>query len=127
MADRSIAGLQFLHPLVQLIDANDEAGDGVQEPVEDERGGDEEGVALRLHDGLLVAEVFGGATGCGFAGGSGLVLPVDVHQEEEAEGHHRQEWLEEAPGHADQAPPERFQTRDREEEEHDRLCSGGVA
>lgn len=88
-------------PHVQEIEANDEAGDGVEEPVEDKGGGDEEGVALALHDGLLVAEVFGGAAVVGLAGGAGLVLPVDVHEEEEAEGDDGEEGLEEGPGDGD--------------------------
>ncbi|KAL3734247.1 hypothetical protein ACJRO7_023574 [Eucalyptus globulus] len=38
----SIAGLEPLEPLAELLDADDEVGDGVEEPVEDEGDGYEE-------------------------------------------------------------------------------------
>lgn len=109
-----------------MIDLDDKAGNGIEEPVEDEGGGDEEGVALRLHDGFLVAEVLRRGAGIGFTGGSGLVLPVDIHQEEEAEGDDREEGFEEAMGHGDQPLSERVEARESEEEEHDGFCAGGV-
>ncbi|KAL6982840.1 hypothetical protein U1Q18_016234 [Sarracenia purpurea var. burkii] len=72
--------LQPLDALIQLLEAIEQMCNGVEEPVEEEGCGDEEGVALGLHDGFLVAEVVGGGTGLRrFAGGSGLVLLVDVH------------------------------------------------
>lgn len=124
----SIASLEAVDPLVELLDPDDEVGDGVEEPVEDEGGGDEEGVALALHDGLLVAEVLGrGAGGVGLAPGAGLVLPVDVHEEEEAEGDDGEEGLQEVAGDGDEAPPEAVEARDGQEEHHDRLRAGGVA
>lgn len=60
------------------------------EPVEDKDGSDEEGVA--------VAEVVGGATVVGLARGAGLILPVDVHEEEKAEGDDGEEGHEEGMG-----------------------------
>lgn len=39
--------------------------------------------------------------GIGFTGGSGLVLPVDIHEQEEAEGDDGEEGFEEAPGDGD--------------------------
>lgn len=101
-------------------------GDGVEEPVEDEGGGDEESVALALHDGFLVAEVLGGGAALLLAGGAGLVLPVDVHEEEEAEGDHRKEGFQGVAGHRNQALAKAVQARQRQEEEHDRLCSRHV-
>lgn len=53
----SIAGLQHIQALIQLIEADNEASDGVEKPVEDEGGEDEEDVALALHDRFLVEEV----------------------------------------------------------------------
>lgn len=100
--------------------------DGVKEPVEDQGGGDEEGVALALHDGLLVAEVLGGGAGIGLAGRTHLVLPVDVHEKEDAERDHREERLQEVPGDGDQALAEAVEARDRQEKHHDRLCPRGV-
>lgn len=51
---------------------------------------------LALHDGLLVAEVLRrGAGGVGLTLGVGLVLLVDVHEQEEAEGDHQEERLRE--------------------------------
>ncbi|RDX69784.1 hypothetical protein CR513_51054, partial [Mucuna pruriens] len=57
--------------LVQLFDPDDEVGDGVEKPVEEEGGSDEEGVALALHDGFPVAKVFGGGAGLGITAGTG--------------------------------------------------------
>lgn len=48
-----------------------------------------------------MAEVLGGGAGIGFTGGSGLVLPVDIHEQEEAEGDDGEEGFEEAPGDGD--------------------------
>nr|GMC91423.1 auxin response factor 2-like isoform X2 [Ipomoea batatas] len=108
----SVPVLHLLQAIVELVDADDEAGDGVEEPVKDEGGGDEEGVALRLHDRLLVAEVLRGRTRIRrFTGGPCLVLPVDIHQEEEAEGDDRHEGFEEVAGHGDEALPERVDAR----------------
>lgn len=86
MGSRSVLRLELLDPLIELIDLDDEARDGVEKPVEDERRRYEERVALRFHDGFLVAEVLGRGAGIRFTGGSGLVLPVDIHQQEEAKG-----------------------------------------
>lgn len=61
-----------------------------------------------------MAEVFGGAAVVGLAGGAGLVLPVDVHEEEEAEGDDGEEGLEEGPGDGDQALADRVQAREGE-------------
>lgn len=119
--------LQLVDALGELIDADDEAGDGEEEPVEDEGGGDEEGVALALHDGLLVAEVVGRGAGGGFAGGAGLVLPVDVHEEEDAEGDDGEEGLEGRAGDGDEALAQAVEAGQGQEEEHDRLRAGGVA
>lgn len=58
--DESVTILEAFETLVEEVDADDKVGDGVEEPVEEECGGDEEGVALALHDGFLVAEVFRG-------------------------------------------------------------------
>ena len=52
-----------LDHLIQLLDPNNQMVDGLEETVEDECTGVEEGVALRLHDGFLVAQVFGWGAG----------------------------------------------------------------
>lgn len=109
----SIAILEAFEALVQLLDPDDEVGDGVKEPVEEEGGGDEERVALALHDGFLVAEVFGGGAGLTVAGGARLVFPIDVHQKEETKGHHREEGLQQVPRHRHQTLAQRVQPRDR--------------
>lgn len=102
--------------MVELVDASNEMGDGVEEPVEDEGGGDEEGVALALHDGLLVAEVLGGSARLGgLATRASLVLPVYVHQQEEAEWDYGEERFQEVAGHRDQAFTEAFQSWERQE------------
>lgn len=98
---KSVLRLELLDPLVELVDLDDERRDGVEQPVEDEGGGDEEGVALRFHDGFLVAEVLRGGARIGLTGGAVLVLPVDIHEEEEAEGDDGEEGFEEAAGHGD--------------------------
>lgn len=123
----SVAILQAFEALVELLDLDDEVGDGVEEPVEEERGGDEEGVALALHDGFLVAEVFGGGAGFTLAAGTRLVLPVNVHEEEEAEGDHREERLQQIAGDRDQTLAEGVETGDREKDDHYGLCGRGVA
>ncbi|TQD73298.1 hypothetical protein C1H46_041171 [Malus baccata] len=122
----SVAILQALDALVQLLDADNEVGDGVEEPVEDQGGGDQERVALALHDRLLVAEVLRGSAGVAFAARASLVLPVDVHEQEEAERHHREKRFEEVTGDGDEALAEAVEAGDREEEHHDRLRGGGV-
>jgi len=100
--DQSIASPQLLQPLIQNIEANNETSNGVEEPVEDKGGGDEKGVALALHDGFLVAQVFGRAAVIGIAArGSGLVLPVDVHEQEEAERDDGEEGFEEGTSDGD--------------------------
>lgn len=101
-------------------------GDGVEEPVEDQGGGDQECVALTLHDGLLVAEVLRWSARVGLATRTSLVLPVNVHEQEEAEGYHREEWLQEITGHGDETLAEAVEAWDRQEEDHDRLCTRGV-
>lgn len=123
----SVAILQALEALVELLDLDDEVGDGVEEPVEEERGGDEKSVALTLHDGFLVAEVFGGGAGFTLAAGTRLVLPVNVHEEEEAEGDDREERLQQVAGDRDQTLAEGVEAGDREENDHYGLCGGGVA
>lgn len=73
---------QPLESLIQLFDANNQIGNRVEKPVEDQSCGDQEDVALTLHDGLLVAEVLGGGARLAFTAGASLVLPVDVHEQE---------------------------------------------
>lgn len=117
-----VALLELVDALLEVVELDDEGGDGEEDPVEEQRGGDEEGVALGLHDGLLVAEVLGGGAGVlVVAGGPHLVLPVDVHEQEEAEGHHRHHGLERAPHDGDHPAPERVQTRQRQQQQHDGL------
>jgi hypothetical protein len=109
-----VALLELVDTLLHLLEPDDELGDGEEDPVEEQRGGDEERVPLRLHDGLLVAEVLGWCAGVlVVAGGARLVLPVDVHEQEEAEGHHRHHRLERAPHHGDHAPAEAVEARER--------------
>lgn len=110
-----------------MLDLDTKIGDGVEEPVEDQGGGNEEGIALALHDGLLVAEILRRGARLFLATRPSLVLPVDIHQQEEAERHHRQEGLEQISGHGDQALAEAVKARDSEEEHHDGLSGGGVA
>ena len=89
-------------------------GDRVEEPVEDDSDGDEESVALALHDGLLVAEVLGGSARLGgLATRASLVFPVYVHQQEEAEWDDGEERFQEVAGHGDQAFTDAFQAWDR--------------
>lgn len=100
--------------MVELFDASNEMGDRVEEPVEDDSDGDEESVALALHDGLLVAEVLGGSARLGgLATGAGLVFPVYVHQQEEAEWDYGQERFQQVAGHRDQTFTDAFQAWDR--------------
>jgi len=123
-----VALLELVDALLHLVEPDDELGDGEEDPVEEQRGGDEEQVPLRLHDGLLVAEVLGGGAGVlVVAGGARLVLPVDVHEQEEAEGHHRHHRLERAPHHGDHAPAEAVEARERQQQQHDRLRARRVA
>jgi len=123
----SVAILQAFEALVELLDLDDEVGDGVEEPVEEEGGGDEEGVALALHDGFLVAEVFGGGAGFALAAGTRLVLPVNVHEEEEAEGNDREEGLQEVAGDGDETLAEGVEAGDGEKNDHYGLCGRSVA
>ena len=111
----------------ELFDAEDEAGDGEEEPVEEESGSDKESVALALDDGLLVAKVLRGGAAFLLAERPHLVLPVNVSDEEEAEGHHGKERLQGAPYDGEEAPPEAAEAREGEEEQHDRLSPGRVA
>ncbi|KAL8142073.1 hypothetical protein V2J09_015105 [Rumex salicifolius] len=110
--------LHPLNPLIQLIDLDEQSGDRVENPVEDKRSGDEEGVALTLHDGLLIPEKLGrGAVIC-------LATRTIL---EETERNNGEEWLKEVAGYGDQTLAEAAQARDGEEEDHDCLCTGGVA
>lgn len=84
--DLLLAALQSLDPLIQLLDLDHKMSDGVEKPVKHKGGGDEERVALALHNRFLVAEVLGRGAGIGLAMRSRLVLPVDVEEEEDAEG-----------------------------------------
>ncbi|KAK2986584.1 hypothetical protein RJ640_027071 [Escallonia rubra] len=110
-----------------------EAGDAIfpgekSKSVEQERGGDEQRVPLDLYDGLLVAEALGQGARLGrLAPRPSLVLPVDVHQQEQAERDNREEGLEEVTGDGDQALAEAVEAREREEKNHDCLCVRGVA
>jgi hypothetical protein len=117
-----VALLQLVEALLQGVELEDELGDGEEDPVEEQRGGDEERVALRLDDGLVVAEVLGGRAGVLVAaGGARLVLPVDVHEQEEAERHHRHHGLQRAPHDGDHASAEAGEARDRQQQQHDGL------
>lgn len=117
-----VALLELVDALLEGVELDDEGGDGEEDPVEEERGEDEEAVALRLHDGLLVAEVLGGGAGVLVAaGGPRLVLPVDVHEQEEAEGHHGHHRLQRAPHHREHPVPERVEARQGEQQQHDGL------
>ncbi|CAL9195670.1 unnamed protein product [Musa hybrid cultivar] len=119
---------EIFDALVLLVNAAEEAGDGEEEPVEEEGRGNEDGVALALHDRLLVPEVLGGGAGVFLlASRPHLILPVDVGEEEEAEGHHGKERLQGAPYDGEEAPPEAAEAREGEEEQHDRLSPGRVA
>lgn len=69
----------------------------------------------------------GGAGVLLVAGGAGLVLPVDVHEEEEAEGDDGEEGLEGGADDRGEALPEAVEAGEGQEEEHDRLRAGGVA
>lgn len=109
-----------------MVDPDDEVGDGVEEPVEEECGGDEEGVALALHDRFLVAKVLGRGAGISLTARPGFVLPIYVHEKEQAERHHREERLQKVPGHRDQTLSESFQARDGEENNHYGLCGRDV-
>lgn len=80
--------LQFLNPSVELVDSVHELGDRIKQPVEEQSSGNQGGVALALHHGFLVAEVVGRRAVVGRASGSSLVLPVDVHQQEQAKWNH---------------------------------------
>lgn len=124
--NRSVAILEAFEALVEVLDPDNKVGDGVQKPVEEERGSDEERVALALHDGFLVTEVLRRSAGITVAAWPRLVLPVNVHQEEETERHHRQERLEEVPGDRDEALPETVEAGDREQQHHYRLRGGSV-
>nr|GMD54371.1 ubiquitin carboxyl-terminal hydrolase [Ipomoea batatas] len=108
----SVPVLHLLQAIVELVDANDYAGDGIEEPVKNEGGADEEGVALRLHDRFFMAEVLRWRTRIQrFTGGPSLVLSVDIHQQEEAEGDDRHEGFEEVAGDGDVALSERVDAR----------------
>lgn len=124
---RSVPILQSLHALVQLLDPNHEVRDGVEQPVEDESSRDQESVALTLHYGFLVAEVLGRRARVTIATRPSLVLPVDVHQKEEAKRHHRQERLQEVASDGDEALAEAVEARKSEKQDHHSLCTGGVA
>lgn len=110
-----------------MLDADDEVGDGVEKPVEDQGGRDQERIALALHDRLLVAEVLRGSARVALATRPSLVLPVDVHQQEEAKRHHRQKRFQEIAGDGDEALAEAVEARERQEQDHDGLCSRGVS
>jgi len=122
----SIAILEALETLVQVVDPDDEVGDGVEEPVEEESGGDEEGVALALHDGFLVAKVLRRGAGICLTTWTSLVLPIYVHEKEQTEGNNREERLQQVPGHSDQTLSESVQPRDGQENDHYGLCGRGV-
>ncbi|KAI4313733.1 hypothetical protein L6164_026689 [Bauhinia variegata] len=123
----SILILQSLNSLIQLLDPHNEIGDRVKKPVEDQCGRDQEGIALTLHDGFLVAQVLRRGARVTLATRASLVLPVDVHEQEEAKGYHREEGFEEVPGHGDQPLAEAVEAGDGEEKDHDGLCTRGVA
>lgn len=82
---------------------NNELGDGVEQPVKGEGGGNKEGVALALHDGFLVTEMLGRRTRLAFTSRSSLVLPVNIHEEKQAKGYNGKEGFEKAVNDGDQA------------------------
>ncbi|KZV33777.1 ubiquitin carboxyl-terminal hydrolase [Dorcoceras hygrometricum] len=125
--NKSLLRLQLLDPLIQLINLNNQSRNRVEEPVENQRRRDQNRVALRLHGRFLVAEVLRGGARLGFATGSGLVLPVDVHKKEQTEGNNGEERLQQAPSHADEALAKRVQARNCQQEEHDCLRRSRVA
>ena len=54
--------------------------------------------------------MLGGSARVAVAGGAGLVLPVDVHEEEEAEGDDREKRFQEVARDGDQAFAERVES-----------------
>ena len=60
-----------------------------------------------------MTEVLGRGARVAVAGGTSLVLPVDIHEEEEAEGDDREERLQEVARDGDQAFAERVESRHR--------------
>lgn len=66
-------------------------GDGIEKPVEYESGGDQQGIALAFHNGFLVTEMLRGSTRLSLTRGPSLVLPVNVHQQKQAERNHGKE------------------------------------
>ncbi|WOL08822.1 ubiquitin carboxyl-terminal hydrolase [Canna indica] len=120
--------LELIEPLIEQVDAEEETGDREEEPVEEEGGGNEEGIALALHDRLLMPHVLGwGAGVLLFAGRPSFVLPVDIGEEEEAEGHDGEKRLQDAPDDSDKPATEAVDAWEGQEEQHDCLRRRRVA
>ncbi|KAM1166771.1 hypothetical protein TB2_028394 [Malus domestica] len=72
-----------------------------------------------------MAEVLRWSAGVAFATRASLVLPIDVHEQKEAERHHREKQFEEVACDGDEALAEAVKAGDREEEHHDCLRRSG--
>lgn len=114
--------------LLKLIDLASEIRDSEEEPVEDEGGGEQDAIALALEGGFLVAEMLGWGAGMLLvARRPSLVLPVNVHEEKEAEGDDGEEWLEDGADDGNEALAKATDAGEGDEEEHYRLRRRGVA
>lgn len=109
----SFGALELLDALVKLVDANEEAGNGEEKPVKEERGCDEDRVPLALEHGLLVANVLRGrAAVLMLTGRQRLILPIYVSEEEETKGNHREHRLQGVSNHCEEPSPEEVQARE---------------
>lgn len=77
---KSLLVLEPLNPLIQLLDLDNKMSNRVQQPIEHQSRGDQQRVALTLHDGLLVTQVLRRRARVALAGRARLVLPVDVQE-----------------------------------------------
>lgn len=74
-----------------------------------------------------MTKVFGWGTRVGLATRPSLVLPVDIHEKEQAEGNHGEKGLEEVTSYYDQTLAKAVETGDCQEHHHDCLCCCCVA
>lgn len=74
-----------------------------------------------------MTEVLGRSAGIAAAGRPSLVLPVDIHQQEETEGDYREKRFQEITSDGDQSVAESVEPRHRQEDDHDRFSRRRVA
>lgn len=103
--------------------------DGVQQPVKNQSGDDQQNVTLALHERFLLMQLLCWGT-AGIRRFTKLsvvfVFVVDIHEQKHGKWDDGEEWFQKAVDDVDQPFSERTKTWHREKKDHDCFCACSV-